>query len=140
MPSERLATKARDLVAARERRDETAKIAEAAERAYREKEDAFWESLDDEEQTTAVFDLGDGVGRVQFQKRETITSRVISGMEDDLREWARENGYEDAIFGEPRIHKRVTNEYVRDWLQAGQPLPPGLDFVARRYVTITRKD
>jgi hypothetical protein len=43
------------------------------------------------------------------------------------------------MLGVPEIRKRALNEEVRDRLQRGEALPEGVDFNARRYITVTRK-
>ena len=40
---------------------------------------------------------------------------------------------------EPKLSKKRINEIVNDCLDAGQSPPPGIDFYARRYVSISQK-
>lgn len=136
--SERLDTRGRRLVDLKDRMNAAKITAENAERAYREAEKAFWQDLADEMGNVKKFaaDLGPGYGTIEFQRRETITSRILD--EEAAAEALEELGHGD-ILGR-KIPKIVLNELVRDWIKSGEPLPPGVDFHARRYIAVSRKD
>lgn len=135
--AERQATRARRLVDLRRKRDATAKAASTAEKKYDEAEKDFWESLDDEEQSSVTLELGDGYGKVQLVRRETVTARVID--EDAAVAALEDEGLAEGFLGGPKIRKKALNEHVRDLLQSQQALPDGVDFNARRYIAITFK-
>jgi hypothetical protein len=134
-------TQARRLVDLRERRDETELAFESAKKAYLGAEKAFWNDLKDEKGNVKKIelDLGPGYGSIEFTRRETITSRVIDkkAAEAALIEMEQD----DATLGETKIvNKAPLNQLVNKLLKAGQPLPDGVDFHARRYIAISRKD
>lgn len=137
--SERIDTAARQLVDLKEDMERTAKVAEAAKKAYTDAERAFWEAMEEDLGKMKVFtsDLGEGYGDVQFQRSSTTTSTILD--EEKALAALEAEGLGDACIGGRKIHKRVLNEEVRSRLERQQPLPPGIDFHTKRYITITRK-
>lgn len=135
--SERLATLARRLVEKRTRRDETKRIAELADRAYRDEEQAFWDRMDDEELETQTFDLGEPYGRVQFQKRATRRARVL----DKARLVAalRELGRDAELVDDVALRGKPLNDFVRTLLDSEEEFPAGLDFNTTRSIHISHK-
>lgn len=135
--SARLDTLARQLVDLRTAKDDTERAAKKAKSEYKAVEAEFWENMEDQGLTTFTADLGEGYGKVQFQKRETIRGIV--------RDKARaitaltEMNLEDALLGTPEIPQGALSEHVRDWLASGQEIPDGIDFNPTRYVSQTRK-
>lgn len=134
-------TQARRLVDLRERKDETELTFESAKSAYLAAEKAFWDDLKDAKGNVKKIelDLGPGYGSVEFTRRETITSRVI----DKERAEAAliEEGEDDAILAPTKVvRKAPLNQLVNKRIKSGQPLPDGIDFHARRYIAISRKD
>jgi hypothetical protein len=134
----RVDTMARKLVKRREAYDKAAARAKKLEKEFKDTQADFWEHMDDEGLTTLTVDLGPGIGKVQFQKRETI--RGIVKDPTKAVESLKAMGLADALLGDPRIHQRALSESVRDWLASGQKIPDGLDFNPTRYVSQTRKD
>lgn len=130
---------ARRLVELKDEMNDKGTIADKAAKAYRTAEEQFWLDLDEDEAKTSTItlDLGKPFGKVQFQKRETITGRVLS--DDEAVEALKALGLEDEILGGRQIRKGVLNEHVRQWLRSGMPLPEGVDFNAKRYVTVSKK-
>lgn len=135
--SQRPDTLARQLVDAREKRDDANQKAKKAEKAYKDLEREFWETMSDVGQTTATFDLGEGYGKVQFQRRETIRG-IVTDPEAAVQAII-DAGLGPALLGPQKVQARALNEQMRSWLDAGQPIPNGLDFNPSRYVSITRK-
>lgn len=136
--SERLDTNLRKLVDLREKRDEAKGIADAAERAYREHEAQLWEEIEDAhgKVTTLTVDLGEGYGKVQFQRRATTYSRIID--EDAFVDAVKREGREEE-FLKPGIRKKVLNEEVRDRNDRGVAQIDGVDFTVNRYISIARR-
>jgi hypothetical protein len=129
--------KLRLLVQLREQRDAAAAALEAIEKEYREHEADVWMALDESPLTGAIkFDLGEPYGVVTFQYRETYYGRIID-KEATLEHFEQRAMIDDVM--EPKLSKKRINEIVNDCLDAGQELPPGLDFYARRYVSISQK-
>lgn len=129
--------KGRRLMELKAEKERTAKAAEAAERTYRSAESDFWMDLDEEGDLTVKKDLGEPYGVVTFQKRQTITGRILNDEEAEAALAAL--GEEDAILGPRKPRGKVLNELVRSRLESGQPLPDGIDFNTRRFITATRR-
>jgi len=137
--SERIDSRARRLVDLKDEKNRLEKDADRAARAYADEEQAFWMELADElgDIKTVTLDLGEGYGTIQLQRRETITARIV---DKEAAVGALEAaGLGPGMLGVPEIRKRALNEEVRDRLQRGEALPDGVDFNARRYITVTRK-
>lgn len=134
---ERLASRFRRLVELREKRDETKTSADSAETDYREYEAELFEELEDGPvEGTLRLDLGGSIGVVTFTPRETKFGRIVdadaAATYFEERELAKE-------FTKPVIEKRKLNELVRDLLEQGKPMPAGVDWYAKRGLTISRK-
>lgn len=124
----------------RETRDESKKAAETAEKEYREAEADLYEELaadDSPIEGTLKLNLGDPWGVVSFGPRETYFGRIIKGMEDEALEHFEQRAMIDEVT-EPKFSMKRINEIVRDVKEHGGKMPPGIDFYARRGVTITR--
>lgn len=134
--AERLATKARRFVDLKREKDKTEKAFEKAKAAFKVAEADLWTAIEASEQKSGTFDLGPGYGVVQLTRRETTTSTVLNI--DEAEKALAAMGLDDAVI-KSDVRKKVLNEYVRDWLKAGQPLPRGIDFHKRRYLTTTMK-
>jgi hypothetical protein len=134
---ERLASQFRRLVELREKRDETKTSAEKAETEYRDYEAELFDELQEGPmQGTLRFDLGGDIGVVTFTPRETKFGRIVDQdaalkfFED--RELAQE-------MTKPSIEKRKLNELIRGLLEQGKSMPDGIDWYAKRGITISRK-
>jgi hypothetical protein len=97
-----------------------------------------WEEIEDShgKVSTVTIDLGEGYGKVQFQRRQTTYSRIID--EDAFVEAVKAAGREDE-FLKPGIRKKVLNEEVRDRNDRGVPQIEGTDFTVNRYISISRR-
>lgn len=132
-----LESKFRRLAELREQRDFDKQAAEASEAAYREYEAELLETIDESAlRGTVEFDFGGDLGIIRFQPRRTIYGRIID------KNAAMDSFEQEALMDEmtaPKIEARRLNEYVRDRIESGVPLPEGVDYYERRYVTISRK-
>ncbi len=135
--SESIGTKARRFVKAKEKRDKLKLELESVEKEFRDLEADLWQAIEASEQKSGTWDLGPGYGTVQLTRRETTTATVLSP--EEAAEALEKMGLAEAVLGSPAVRKKVLNEYVRDWLKSGQPLPKGIDFHKRRYLTTTKK-
>lgn len=137
--SDEFIDKLRRFVELRDDRDISKTAADRTEEAYREAEGELWEEINDSDQTpksgTIKVNLGEPYGEIQFGRRETIYGRVLDY--DEALEWLNATARTDE-FTQPRIVKSRVNEIVRERYEEGQPMPPGLDFIPRRYVAVTR--
>lgn len=127
----------RRLVEAREKRDEAAKAARAAEQEYREIEAEVHEELSEGPMTRLNnVDLGPPYGRVSFHAKETYYGRIID--KEAALEYIEDRAMLDEMT-EPKIVMARVNEIVREAVEDGERVPPGMDYYARRYVQITRQ-
>jgi hypothetical protein len=133
-----IASRFRRLVELREKRDSTKIAAETAEREYRAYEAELFDELEDSPMKgTRRFDLGFPHGVVTFTPRETKFGRIIDA--DAALEYFEERGRIDDMT-KPSIVKRRLNELVRELLDKGDPMPPGIDFYSNRGLTISKKN
>lgn len=133
----RLESKFRRLAELREDRDIDAAAAKRSEAAYREYEAMLLEEVEDSAlKGTVEFDFGGDLGVIRFQPRQTIYGKI----EDKNAAYdAFEN---EAIIDEmtvPKFEARRINEYVRERMESGLPLPDGIGYYVKKYITISRK-
>jgi hypothetical protein len=123
----------------REDRDRLDKQAKDAKEAYQEAEMELFELLSDGPVSRLNnVDLGEPWGKVSFGARETIYGRVIPGKESEAREHFTSRGQMDVLTTPKFVAKRL-NEIAREHYDGGEQFPPGIDWYARRGVTITRQ-
>lgn len=132
----------RRLMELREASDEADKEAKRTKAAYREAEAELFDQLTDPD-TGAIgrlpnVDLGPPFGRVSFGARETYYGRIIPGKEQEALEFYKSRGQMEEVAQPKFVMKRI-NEEVREAIEQGRPMPPGIDFYANRGVTITRQ-
>lgn len=129
-------TMARRLVERKDQLELAKAAAKTAQEDFDKAQAEFWEMLDDEAMPTVTLDLGEPYGRVQFQKRQTIRSRIID--KDQAAESLRAAGQEYML--EPvGFRKRPLNQFVSECLRTGDKIPPGVGFSRTPFVTITRR-
>jgi hypothetical protein len=129
--------KLRRLMEAREKRDEAKKAAEESEKDYREIEAEVYDDLEESGLTgTVKIDLGQPWGVVSFNTRETYFGRIIDA--DEALDYFDQRAMTEEVSAPKFVMKRI-NEEVRDRIEQGLKMPPGIDYFARRGVTITRQ-
>jgi hypothetical protein len=134
--AQQLASKFRRLVELRDKRDITKASLEVVEKEYRDYEADLWDQLEASPiQGTIKIDLGDE-GVVTFQRRETVYGRILDT--ERALEYFEQRALTDE-YTEPKLVKRRVNELVRDCVEAGKPVPAGLDFYAQRFISISKK-
>lgn len=127
----------RRLMEVRQKRDEAKKALELAERDFRECESDVFESLEDSDvKGTLKVDLGEPWGTVSFRTRETHFGNIFD--EEAATEYFEQRAQIDEVSA-PKFVKRRINEIVRDAVEQGADLPPGVDYYTQRGVTITRQ-
>lgn len=86
-----------------------------------------WRLIDlmDEHNTTSQTTDG-----IQFTRKSTPMCKVTD--REAFIEWANQ---EDEALVEPRERKAVLNQLVRDRIDNGQDLPPGLDFYTKDVIS-----
>jgi len=134
--TDRLDTRARELLAARERATQLARDADDAKAEKEVLEAQFWSLMKDMGLKSTTIDLGGAYGTVRLERRRRTDSRVLD--REALVAALRERGLDpELVKAEPR--KAQLNNYVRTILESGGELPEGLDFVSREYVSVTMK-
>jgi hypothetical protein len=130
----------RRLMELRDERDHLQEAAKKAENEYREAEMELFEELNEGPVSRlSNIDLGEPWGKVSFRPRETYYGKIIPGMEDEALEHFEQRAMIDTITAPKFVSKRL-NEIVRKVVEDGEgEMPPGVDFYARRGVTITRQ-
>jgi hypothetical protein len=130
-------SKLRRLMENRVKRDELKTAAETAEKEYRALEAEVWDLLEESSlKPPYKIDLGEPYGVVSFHPKETYYGRVIDN--EKALEYFEQRALTDE-FTQPKIVSARVNELVREAIEQGDSLPEGLDFYARRFVTITKQ-
>lgn len=137
MISQASLSKLRRLMELRAARDELVIAQKESERAYRDAETEVYEELSDAAVVgTVKVNLGEPWGVVSFLPRETYFGKIIDPQK------ALEHYNDRAMLEEmtePKFAMKRINEEVRECLEQGSTIPDGLDYYARRGVTITRQ-
>lgn len=129
----------RRLMELREERDRLEKAAKNAKAEYQDAELELFERLSDGPVSRLNnVDLGEPWGKVSFGARETIYGRVIPGKESEARAYFSQRGQMD-VLTEPKFVAKRLNEVARECFEGQEDFPPGIDWYARRGVTITRQ-
>jgi hypothetical protein len=132
----------RELMYRREERDRLKQEKADAENAYREQETLVHRLLSTLGKRTKIgpIDLGAPYGEVSFQRRETPYGKVYD------QEAAVKAAEEQGLFEQltlPRSNvkwrEKALNDFVKECRETGQKLPPGIELVLRKGVTISRK-
>jgi len=130
-----LNTLLRELFAAKERHHRLKQQADEATREYRALEHEALEALEELGVKTYTVALA-GYGEVRFTARKpTIYGRINDP--DAAYAALEQAGRAEEIFA-PKAAAGRLNEYVRECLEQGIPLPEGVDFYANAGVTVAR--
>lgn len=106
-------------------RDDAKDKAQALERQYKEAESRFMEELEQA-----------GIDSIKVEGMAYVPAETVYGQVQDrsvFLDWAHEHQPE---LLEERERKQLINELVRKHLDDGEPLPPGLGFYVREYVSL----
>lgn len=123
------------LLELRTKRDEKKTAAEESERSYRAYESELFDELEESPmQGRRRIDLGEH-GVVSFTPRETFYGRIID--KDAAMNFFEERGQTDLMVT-PKISAQRLNELVREHLDMGRDMPPGVDWRPVRGITISR--
>lgn len=133
--TESVATKARRFVDAKRKKDKLGIAFDKAEAEFKRLQAELWVAIEATEQKSGTWDLGPGYGTVQLTRRATTTGIVLN--KEEAEKALEELGEE--FLGNREVRKKVLNDHLRDCLKTGKPLPKGVDFNTRRYLTTTIK-
>ena len=120
----KITEQARELRALKQAAAEAKSAAEDAKDAFEDAQRKFYERLQDE-----------GIGSIKvdgtlFVPQQT-TYHQIQDREAFIA-WAEEN--EEELL-EPKERKSLLNELVKDYIERGEELPPGLGFYVKDYIS-----
>jgi hypothetical protein len=125
----------RRLLELREKSEQAKVAADAAKADYKAMERDVWEDIENSDLKGAIkIDLGEPYGTVTFQKRETFFARIIDA--EAAEDYYRAQDSLETV-SEIKFSKARLNEVVREAIDTGTPLPPGLDWTPTRYVSVT---
>lgn len=140
--SDEFIKKMRRFIELREKRDELAEAYKTAKEEYTDLEAEVWEELapddpnDPDYKLTAIkVPLGQPWGTITFQPRETIYGRIID--DEAALEYYDQRAMLDDVSAPKFVMARI-NEEVREKQEKGEAMPPGVDYYAKRFVSITR--
>ena len=133
-----MASKFRRLIELREKRDEDKVTAEKSEKDYRKYEAELYDEIEEGPMKgSRRFDLGGTFGTVVFTPKETRFGRIIDA--DAAVKYFQGVSTDEEMLKQ-KISKGKLNEIVRERMEQGKPLPPGVDFYVNRNITISRKN
>lgn len=134
---DRLDVEARKLLELRADYDIKRKAADNAEDDKKEQERLVWDLLKTlNQKSSGTIELGGDFGDVELGREETITGRIID--HDAALEAFEKEARADEIT-KIDFRQRQVSELVRERLTTGQPLPPGVDFIKRPYIRVSKK-
>lgn len=132
-----ITAKCRRFAELRNERDEAKKAAETVEKEYREYESELFDELEESPLAGALkFDFGPPLGTIAFSLRTTYYGRIIDAAE--AVEFFDTRGELEEMT-KPKIEGGKLNEKVRELVEQGKPMPPGIDFYPRRGISISKK-
>jgi hypothetical protein len=135
---EKVASKLRLLVEKKRKRDELKTALKAAEEDFRNYESEVHDELTEGPQRgSRRYDLGGDIGEVVFTPQEKFFGRVID--KDAAVAHFRAKSME-AETTEVKLSGARINEIVNECIDEGKPLPPGIDFYPKRYITVSMQD
>lgn len=136
--AERAATLARRFVDARRERDALQDRLAVAKRTHDEAQEAMWDRMLDDDDTTVTKQLGDGYGKVQFVRVE-VPKAVVRDPDRAVAAIKAEH-LEKALLDEGKgIRQKALTDDLKHRLDTGKPFLDGVDVHFTRYVTVTYK-
>lgn len=136
MAAELLETLARRVIDARAEYDLAYKDKVKKENAKKVAEADMNEAMLKAKLTGATLPLGEGYGDVQFNREQKVNSSVFD--EAAAIAYFEEKGLA-AGYVEGKVRKKPVNQLVREALENGQELPPGIEPRVTKYVKVTKR-
>lgn len=135
MIAEELQQKFRRLYEERVARDEAKTKYDKLKDDYDEHEQELWDEVEESPLSGAIkIDLGEPYGTITFQAKETHYGRILDN--EKALEAFEQSARVDELT-EPKIAMARLHEYVRECVDGNMPLPDGVDWYAKRYISIT---
>jgi hypothetical protein len=136
MAEELLETLARAVIDRRGEYDEAYKKKAKTEKSKKAAEADLNEAMAKAKLPGATFDLGPGYGRVQFNREQKVNSSVFD--KDLAIAYFEEKGLATG-YVEGAVRKAPLNQLVRETLEQGGELPPGVEPRITKYVKVTKR-
>jgi hypothetical protein len=131
-----LETLARDVIDKRAVYDKAYKAKVKAEEAKKRAEADMNEAMAKAKLPGGTFDLGSGYGNVQFNREQKVNSSVFD--ESAAIAYFEKQGMAKG-YVEGKVRKKPLNQLVREALENGQELPPGVEPRVTKYVKVTKR-
>jgi hypothetical protein len=136
MAEELLETLARRVIDARADYDKKYKAKNKADEKKKRAEAEMNDAMAKAKLPGATLALGEGYGNVQFNREQKVNSSVFD-------EAAAVKFFEDqglaAGYVDEKVRKKPLNQLVRESLENGQELPPGVEPRITKFVKVTRR-
>ena len=136
MAEELLETLARRVIDARADYDKAYKARVKAEKKKKAAEADMNEAMAKAKLPGATLELGAGYGNVQFNREQKVNSSVFD--EEAAIAYFEEKGMA-AGYVDEKVRKKPLNQLVREALENGQELPPGVEPRVTKYVKVTKR-
>lgn len=136
MAEELLETLARAVIDRRAAYDKAYKEKVKTENAKKAAESDLNEAMARAKMPGATLDLGPGYGRVQFNREQKVNSSVFD--KDAAIAYFEEHGLATG-YVEGVVRKAPLNQLIRDRMESGEELPPGIEPRITKYVKVTKR-
>ena len=137
MAEELLETLARRVIDARADYDKAYKARVKAERAKKQAEADINDAMAKAKMPGTTLELGPGYGIQQFNREQKVNSSVFD--EEAAIKYFEEKGLASGYVDE-KVRKKPLNQLVREALENGQELPPGVEPRVTKYVKVTKRN
>lgn len=136
MAEELLETLARRVIDERAVYDKAYKAKVKAEESKKRAEFDMNEAMAKAKLPGATLELGPGYGNVQFNREQKVNSSVFD--EAAAIAYFETQGMTSG-YVEGKVRKKPVNQLVRESLENGQELPPGIEPRVTKYVKVTKR-
>lgn len=136
MAEELLETLARRVIDKRAKYDEAYKARVKAEKEKKAAEADMNDAMAKAKLPGATLELGPGYGNVQFNREQKVNSSVFD--EEAAIAFFEEKGMGPG-YVQGKVRKAPLNQLVRESLENGQELPPGVEPRVTKYVKVTKR-
>lgn len=136
MAEELLETLARRVIDARAEYEKARKEKVKREKLMKASEADMNDAMAKAKLPGATLALGEGYGNVQFNREQKVNSSVFD--EAAAIKYFEDKGLAPGYVDE-KVRKKPLNQLVRESLESGQELPPGVEPRVTKYVKVTRR-
>lgn len=136
MAEELLETLARRVIDKRAEYEEARKKKTKLEKGMKAAEAEMNDAMAKAKMPGTTLELGPGYGKVQFNREQKVLSSVFD--EEAAIQWFEENGMK-AGYVQGKVRKKPVNQLVREALENGSELPPGIEPRVTKFVKVTKR-